>query len=147
MLLPRLRDIGAAPVVEAADGTVQVARPDVFRARVAARPRLAPAATWPVVPPARPRWSPAIRAGDRVAAARPAGVAASSPGDVLTLLRGATETGAEVLIGYVDNHGMRVERVVAPDARRGRPAGRRTTTASDEVRQFAVHRISVARLV
>ena len=34
-LLPRLRELGLAPVVEAADGTVQVARPDVFRARAA----------------------------------------------------------------------------------------------------------------
>ena len=33
VLLPRLRELGAAPVVEAADGTVQVARPDLLRAR------------------------------------------------------------------------------------------------------------------
>ncbi|MGI8645771.1 MAG: helicase-associated domain-containing protein, partial [Nocardioides sp.] len=33
VLLPRLRDLGAAPVVEAADGTVRVARPDLLRAR------------------------------------------------------------------------------------------------------------------
>ena len=33
VLLPRLRDLGVAPVVEAADGTVHVARPDVLRAR------------------------------------------------------------------------------------------------------------------
>ena len=36
-LLPRLRELGLAPVVEAADGTVQVARPDVFRARAPRR--------------------------------------------------------------------------------------------------------------
>jgi len=81
-----------------------------------------------------------------VAAARPAGLAASSPGDVLTLLRGATETDAEVLIGYVDNHGTRVERVVRPM----RVEGGQLVAHDDrdhEVRQFAVHRISVARLV
>ena len=33
VLLPRLRELGAAPVVEAADGTVHVARPDQLRAR------------------------------------------------------------------------------------------------------------------
>ena len=33
VLLPRLRDLGAAPVVEADDGTVHVARPDLRRAR------------------------------------------------------------------------------------------------------------------
>ena len=32
-LLPRIRELGLAPVVEAVDGTVRVARPDVFRAR------------------------------------------------------------------------------------------------------------------
>jgi hypothetical protein len=33
VLLPRLRELGAAPVVEAADGTVRVSRPDLKRAR------------------------------------------------------------------------------------------------------------------
>ena len=33
VLLPRLRELGAGPVVEAADGTVRVARPDQLRAR------------------------------------------------------------------------------------------------------------------
>ena len=33
VLLPRLRELGAAPVVEAADGTVRVSRPDLRRAR------------------------------------------------------------------------------------------------------------------
>ncbi|MDO9495821.1 MAG: helicase-associated domain-containing protein, partial [Nocardioides sp.] len=33
VLLPRLRDLGAAPVVEAADGSVRVTRPDQLRAR------------------------------------------------------------------------------------------------------------------
>ena len=37
-LLPRIRELGLAPVVEAADGTVRVARPDVFRARSRRRP-------------------------------------------------------------------------------------------------------------
>src|SRR5204863_8836037 len=32
-LLPRIRELGLAPVVEGPDGTVRVARPDVFRAR------------------------------------------------------------------------------------------------------------------
>ena len=37
VLLPRLRELGAAPVVESADGTVHVARPDLRRARTTAR--------------------------------------------------------------------------------------------------------------
>ena len=54
VLLPRLRDIGAAPVVESADGTVQVARPDVFRSRSPPRTR------W-----RRPRPGPSYRPHDR----------------------------------------------------------------------------------
>ena len=37
LLLPRLRELGAAPVVEAEDGTVHVVRPDQRRARTPAR--------------------------------------------------------------------------------------------------------------
>ena len=147
VLLPRLRDIGAAPVVEAADGTVQVARPDVFRARTPRTARGAAEARDRARRTARTTALVAvIRSGDRVAAARPAGVAASSPGDVLTLLRGATDTGAEVFIGYVDNHGTRVERVVRPMRVEGGQLVAHDDR-DDEVRSFAVHRISVARLV
>ena len=42
VLLPRLRELGAAPVVEAADGTVRVTRPDLLRARAPARPAYGP---------------------------------------------------------------------------------------------------------
>ena len=65
---------------------------------------------------------------------------------MLTLLRGAAETDAEVLIGYVDNHGTRVERVVRPMRVEGGQLVAHDDR-DDEVRQFAVHRISVARLV
>ncbi len=147
VLLPRLREIGAAPVVEAADGTVQVARPDVFRARTPRGGRGAAAARDQARRTARTTALVAgIRSGDRVAAARPAGTAAASPGDVLTLLRGATETGVEVWIGYVDNHGTRVERVVRPMRVEGGQLVAHDDR-DDEVRSFAVHRISVARLV
>ena len=37
--LPRLRELGAAPVVEAPDGTVHIARPDAARARTPKEPR------------------------------------------------------------------------------------------------------------
>ena len=145
VLLPRLRDIGAAPVVESADGTVQVARPDVFRSR-APRGRGGAGRDLARRTARTTALVAGIRSGDRVAAARPAGLAASSPGDVLTLLRGATETDAEVLIGYVDNHGTRVERVVRPMRVEGGQLVAHDDR-DDEVRQFAVHRISVARLV
>ncbi|GGF42053.1 hypothetical protein GCM10011519_14850 [Marmoricola endophyticus] len=143
VLLPRLRELGAAPVVEAADGTVRVARPDVHRARRRRRDHDAE--------PAEPQLDGsrlgvlvgAVRAGDRLAASRPAGQRATSPGDVLRLLRQSAEDGEQVRIGYVDNHGTHAERVVDPlridDGR---------LVAHDqrarETRTFAIHRIAEA---
>ena len=65
---PRLRDLGAAPVVEAADGTVRVARPDLLRAR---SPR--GSAARGAAPPASRALAQvvnAVRSGDRAAADR-----------------------------------------------------------------------------
>ena len=121
VLLPRLRELGAAPVVEAADGTVHVARPDLLRART---PR-GPAHPGLRAPPGRPPTSPpcvtAIRAGDRATAARPAApaTAGSRRPSRWPLLREAVEAGATVLIGYVDNHGTLTERIVDPVAVEG----------------------------
>ena len=96
VLLPRLRELGAAPVVEASDGTVHVARPDSLRRphprdRRAAARRAARAAretaqgTHAVT---------AIRAGDRAAASRPASAAATlSPSGSMAALREAIEAG------------------------------------------------------
>ncbi len=143
VLLPRLRELGTAPVVEAADGTVRVARPDEFRSRTPrpTRPtgvseaRLA-ARTSAVVA--------ALRAGDRAAAERPTRGPARTPADVMTALREAAEAGTAVWIGYLDNHGTSTERVVRP-----REVGGGQVTAyderSDEVRSFAIHRITEVR--
>ncbi|MCW2753053.1 MAG: hypothetical protein JWQ32_464 [Marmoricola sp.] len=144
VLLPRLRELGAAPVVEAADGTVRIARPDEFRARtprsrtaeVRADARRA-ARTSAVVA--------AIRAGDRAAAERPVRGPARAPADVMSLLREAAETSAEVWIGYLDNHGTSSERVVKPlEVGGGQLSAYDART--EEVRSFAVHRITQARL-
>ena len=143
VLLPKLRELGAAPVVEAADGTVRVARPEEFRARTPKpRPgsgrddaRLA-ARTAAVVA--------AVRAGDRAAASRPSRGPARTPADVMTALREAAGSGDEVWISYLDNHGTSTERIVRP-----REVGGGQLTAyderSDEVRTFAVHRINEVR--
>lgn len=143
VLLPRLRELGAAPVVEASDGTVRVARPDEHRSRT-------PRAT-----PARGRTDAraaarsaavvaAVRAGDRAAAERPSRGPARTPADVMTALREAVEDGGEVWIGYLDNHGTSTERVVRP-----REVGGGQVTAydarSDEMRSFAIHRITEVR--
>ena len=142
VLLPRLRELGAAPVVEAADGTVRVVRPDLLRART---PRAAPG---PAVRAAREaaRVSAvvtAVRAGDRCRASRPArGAAADADAERLA--------GRAARGGRVGRHGAdRVRR----QPRHQRRAARRPggveggqLTAhdhrSDDVRTFAVHRIT-----
>ena len=146
VLLPRLRDLGAAPVVEAADGTVRVARPDLLRARTrkdrrsgAVRSAHASAQVAQVLT--------AVRAGDRVAASRPAAPTATlSPSGSLAALREAVESGATVLIGYVDNHGSSSERIVDPIRVEG---GWLTAHdhRSDDERTFAVHRITAVKVV
>lgn len=143
VLLPRLRELGAAPVVEAADGTVRVARPDEHRART---PRSSPpsgltdarraARTTAVIS--------AIRAGDRAAAERPARAPARTPADVMSALREAAEARTEVWIGYLDNHGTSVERIVRPLEVGGGQLSA-YDERNDEVRSFAIHRISEVR--
>jgi hypothetical protein len=145
-LLPRIRELGLAPVVEAVDGTVRVARPDVFRAR-STRRRTTGAAlartsarTAAVVT--------AIRVGDRSAASRPARVtSASTPSDVIALLRQAAEGREQLVIGYVGNDGTVAERLVTPERVEG---GQLTAydERSDATRSFAIHRITaVSRTV
>ncbi|HEU5035822.1 MAG TPA: helicase-associated domain-containing protein [Nocardioides sp.] len=146
VLLPRLRDLGAAPVVEAADGTVHVARPDLLRARTPKEHRgrhLRSARDAAHVSHA----VTAIRAGDRVASARPAVPAETlSPSGSMAALREAVEARATVLIGYVDNQGTTSERLVDPLRVEG---GSLTAHdhRSDDVRTFAVHRITTVRPV
>jgi predicted DNA-binding transcriptional regulator YafY len=144
VLLPRLRELGAAPVVEAEDGTVHVVRADQRRARTPRehRGRGAAAARRTATVAA---VVTAIRSGDRAASSRPtAAEAALSPSGSLAALREAAERGAPVLIAYVDNHGTRTERIVDPVSVEGG-----VLTAhdhrSDDVRTFAVHRITAVR--
>ena len=144
VLLPRLRELGAAPVVEAEDGTVHVVRPDQRRARTPKehRPRGAAAARRTATVSA---VVTAIRSGDRAASSRPeAPEAALSPSGSLAALREAAETGAPVLIAYVDNHGSRSERIVDPVSVEGGVLTAHDHRA-DDVRTFAVHRITSVR--
>jgi len=144
LLLPRLRELGAAPVVEAADGTVHVVRPDQRRARTPREHRGRAAETRRVL--ATASVVTAIRSGDRAASSRPPGSGALTPSGSLAALREAAETGTPVLIAYVDNHGTRTERIVDPVSVEGG-----VLTAhdhrSDDVRTFAVHRITTVEPV
>ncbi|WP_322921120.1 helicase C-terminal domain-containing protein [Nocardioides renjunii] len=143
VLLPRLRELGAAPVVEAADGTVRVSRPDLHRARTRRGRRPAGAVHARQVAQAQ-AVATAIRAGDRAGASRPATTETTTPSGALAALREAIEAGSTVVIGYVDNHGATGERVVDP---RRLDGGRLSAFdhRADDVREFAVHRITGVR--
>lgn len=146
VLLPRLRELGQAPVVEAADGTVHVARPDLQRARTPRTP--------PVAAALRAREAArvaqvvaAVRAGDRAAeaaGARP--TSATSPVTALALLREAIDQSATVLIGYVDNHGTTTERLVEPRRLEGGELAAYDQRV-EGVKMFSVHRITSVALV
>lgn len=144
VLLPRLRELGAAPVVEAADGTVRVARPDLLRAR-SPRGRKAPGQQVARETSQVSAAVSAVRSGDRAAAAGSISSAQStSPTSALAALREAAEAQRAVLIGYVDNHGATSERVVDPHRVEG---GQLTAHdhRSDDTRTFAIHRITAVR--
>ena len=141
LLLPRLREMGHAPVLEAADGTVRVARPDLQRART---PKAAPSAAMLEAREAARVQSvvAAVRTGDRVAASTPDRPAsATTPTDALNALREAIEARATVLVGYVDNHGTRTERIIDPLRLEG---GQLTAYdhRTEDRKVFAVHRIT-----
>ncbi len=139
-LLPRIRELGMAPVVEAVDGTVRVARPDVFRAR--SRRRRPPAEQGVRAVARTAAVVSAIRVGDRASASRPSrGASASNPTDVIAMLRQAAESHEQLLIGYVGNDGTVAERTVTPERVEG---GRLTAydERSDSSRTFAIHRIT-----
>ncbi len=139
ILLPRLREMGAAPAVEAPDGSLHVARPDLLRARTPKERGSAERATRESASLAR--VVAAIRAGDRAVAERPPGQPAFTPSDSMGALRQAVANRASVLIAYVDNHGSSSERIVDP---LGLEGGWLTALdhRSEEIRTFAVHRIT-----
>ena len=69
-----------------------------------------------------------------------------TPSGSLAALREAVERGASVVIGYVDNHGSRSDRVVDPLSVEGGRLTARDHRAND-TRVFAVHRITSVRPV
>ncbi|WP_300677323.1 helicase-associated domain-containing protein [Nocardioides sp.] len=145
VLLPRLREAGASPVVEGLDGTIHVTRPDVHRARTPQARRKGAVAQ--VKEAARvPAVIAAIRAGDEAASARPRREGPLTPADALGELRDAIDAGDSVVLTYVDNHGTLTDRVVVPQrVTEGKLVAYDQRT--DEDRSFAVHRIRDVRRV
>jgi hypothetical protein len=157
VLLPRLRELGSAPVVEAPDGTVRMTRRQVHRARSPrSRPRPEPVPGLPHDARSAARFEArvaatvtAVRAGDRAAEHRPARPSSTagapgarpSPAEVLAALREAADAKQSVLIGYVDNQGATVDRVVDPvHVHAGQLSA--YDHRADDVRLFSVHRIT-----
>ena len=145
-LVERLRRMGYGPTPEGPDGSVIVARAQAARApeRPSAGPLLAnrPSPAEQVLAAA----VRAVRAGERSASSRPATVVPTRLGrsasvQTLAQLRTAVEHGTTMWIGYVDHHGATTERVVDPVRVEG---GWLTAFdhRTDEVRSFAVHRIT-----
>jgi antitoxin (DNA-binding transcriptional repressor) of toxin-antitoxin stability system len=140
VLLPRLRELGASPVVESIDGTVHLGRPDEQRARPR-KPRPTGAQQDTRLEARLSQVVTALRAGDRVAVSQAATPTRQlTPSGSLAALREAVETGGPVLIAYVDNHGTATERIVDPLRVDGGWLTARDHRA-DDVRTFAVHRI------
>lgn len=140
LLVTLLREVGAAPLVEKADGTVHVGGPSAARARTPRRP--APASAEARAAAQAAAVVTAIRAGDQVATLRPA--AEVTPAGALALLRSAIDSRSSVVITYVDNHGTRSDRLVTPMS----VADGQLTAhdhRADDVRRFAVHRIRTVR--
>ncbi|MDA0566629.1 helicase-associated domain-containing protein [Streptomonospora sp. S1-112] len=150
VLMTRLAELGYHPVAEAADGTVQLTRPEARRAD----PRTAPPPGRDLEEPAPPgpelRMAAvrAVRAGDEAATARRHPVPApdsapprSSTAATMSVLSQAAAEGRRVWIGYLDSDGRASSRIVEPARVEGG-----FLTAYDATRaavhRFAVHRIT-----
>lgn len=144
VLLPRLRDLGAAPVVEAADGSVHVARPEAHRART---PRAQSTGRDAAREAAQVTAAVAsVRSGDKVAGVRVVGDGPMTPAGALAALRTAIEERSTVLIGYLDDSGTSTDRIVEPRSIEGGLLAAYDHRSDDE-RTFAVHRIRAVRPV
>jgi hypothetical protein len=147
----RLRELGYAPGAESPDGGLLLRRPDARRTN--ARPRLArPRAEF--APPSEAMLATAVRAirgGDKAATATLRAVGGdrkssavlprSVASDTLAALHAAVDANRPVWIGYLNAQGQASSRIVEPL----RLAGGYLTAFDhrhDEVRTFAVHRIT-----
>ncbi|MBM9505176.1 helicase C-terminal domain-containing protein [Actinacidiphila acididurans] len=150
-LLERLRAMGLAPAAESADGDVLITRPDARRTPPRTPP--VPVTDGPPTPDTALLGLAvkAIRAGDRAATAvrrtpAPASPAAdglprTSTAETLATVQAAALSGESLWIGYVNAEGAASQRVIAPVRVEGGYITAYDHT-SDEVRTFALHRIT-----
>ena len=112
VLLPRLRELGSAPVVEAPDGTVRLARRETLRAHAPRRRQTTPdpvPLAGPLDAQAATRLAAraastvtAVRAGDRAAEHRPAPALRASEPDHAGLHAGPAARGGGVPVDRMD---------------------------------------------
>lgn len=140
-VLTKLREIGAAPVLESVDGTVRIARPDVHRAATGRLNRTSGGG--PLLEVRVAATVAAIQSGDRAAVSRPANTVAHATHDIIGLLRRTLDVNANVVLAYAGPDGTVSQRVVRPLRLEG---GRLTAfdERSDVQREFVVHRITAA---
>ncbi|WP_035751442.1 helicase-associated domain-containing protein [Parafrankia discariae] len=146
-LLEGLRAAGFAPVAEAPDGRIVLARPEVHRTPARTHPPAAESVATranqlrDVVRLVRrgDDSTRAARAAQDAAGAR-LGLVRSAP-VILVMLQGAVRDGRRVLLGYVNQQGTPSDRVVRPTLLEGG-----WLTAWDELseapRRFALHRVT-----
>jgi Helicase conserved C-terminal domain/WYL domain len=150
-VLARLREAGLAPLAETFEGVVHVTAPAARRGHQARRRtsrdfvdsgiQLTEDQVKAVIE--------RVRAGDRVAAERPAEQTAgdsSAPAETIGILSNAAESSRRAWISYVDHNGVASERIVEPV----RVADGWLTAYDedgDQPRTYALHRIAAARSV
>ena len=139
ILLPRLRELGASPVVEAEDGTIHVATPEPLRAR-RPRERRSPGAAAAHETARISAVVAAIKAGDTTVRPR----TSTSPGDVLSALREAADSRTAVVVSYVDARGVPAEVTLEPRAVEGGQLLAHDR-GIDDVRSVALARIRSVR--
>jgi hypothetical protein len=149
MVLSRLREAGLAPLAETFDGVVHVTTAATRRGDTPRR-RTSRDFVDNVVDLSDDQVKAVIekvRAGDRIAAERPADdglIEPAAPAETIGVLANAAESHTRTWISYVDHNGHASERIVEPV----RVADGWLTAyddGADQPRTYALHRISAAR--
>ncbi|WP_405069151.1 helicase C-terminal domain-containing protein [Kribbella sp. NBC_01510] len=151
MVLSRLREAGLAPLAETFDGVVHVTGGTARRGEAPRRRTSRDFVDNPVdlTDDQVKAVIEKVRAGDRIAAERPADdglLDPTAPAETIAVLTNAAESHTRTWISYVDHNGTASERIVEPV----RVADGWLTAyedATDQPRTYALHRISTARPV
>ena len=144
-LMPRLRELGLAPVVEAPDGSVRIARPEPRRARLGTQPPSSAedetrSAAWAA------KAATAVASGDRAAGQRDRQAPVTAAGEVMAVVRAAIDARDQVWLDYVDQHGQQGQRIVTPQrATTGAFVGWDERASAE--RTFLWHRVRAVRRV